>query len=66
MYGEGKWKVRNHVVGERRMWRKLHLGFDEGTGEILAAVVTTNDMADCEILPDLLEQIAQETCSSIR
>lgn len=35
----------------------LHLGVDEGSGEILAAVVTTNDVADCEVLPDLLEQI---------
>lgn len=26
----------------------------------MAAVVTTNDVADCEVLPDLLEQINQE------
>ncbi|MCF2147136.1 IS5 family transposase [Desmonostoc muscorum LEGE 12446] len=57
VYGEGEWKVRTHGVGKRRTWRKLHLGVDEGSGEILAAVVTTNDLADCEVLPDLLEQI---------
>jgi hypothetical protein len=57
VYGEGEWKVRTHGVGKRRTWRKLHLGVDEGSGEILAAVVTTNDVADCEVLPDLLEQI---------
>lgn len=57
VYGEGEWKVRTHGVGKRRIWRKLHLGVDEGSGEILAAVVTTNDVADCEVLPDLLEQI---------
>ena len=60
VYGEGEWKVRTHGVGKRRTWRKLHLGVDEGTGEILAAVVTSNDMADCEVLPDLLEQVDQE------
>ena len=60
MYGEGEWKVRTHGVGKRRTWRKLHLGEDVETGEILAAVVTTNDVADCEVLPDLLEQIDQE------
>ena len=60
VYGEGEWKVRTHGVGKRRTWRKLHLAVDEGTGEILAAVVTTNDIADWEILPDLLEQIDQE------
>ena len=60
VYGEGEWRVRTHGVGKRRTWRKLHLGEDVGTGEILAAVVTTNDVADCEVLPDLLEQIEQE------
>ncbi len=59
VYGEGEWKVRTHGVGKRRTWRKLHLGVDEGSGEILGAVVTTNDMADCEVLPDILEQIDQ-------
>jgi hypothetical protein len=57
VYGEGEWKVRTHGVGKRRTWRKLHLGVDEGTGEILAAVVTTNDVASKEVLPDLLEQV---------
>ena len=38
-------------------WRKLHLGVDEENGEIVAAVVTMNDVADCEVLIDLLEQI---------
>ncbi|AFY43934.1 hypothetical protein Nos7107_3355 [Nostoc sp. PCC 7107] len=36
------------------------MGVDEGSGEILAAVVTTNDVADCEVRPDLLEQIDQQ------
>lgn len=60
VYGEGEWKVRIHGMGKRRTWRKLHLGVDERTGEIVAAVVTTNDIADCEVLPDLLEQIEQD------
>ncbi|OWY59110.1 IS5/IS1182 family transposase, partial [cyanobacterium TDX16] len=37
-----------------------HLGVDEATGEILAAVVTTNDVADCEVLPQLLDAIAED------
>jgi hypothetical protein len=57
VYGEGEWKVRQHGVSKRRTWRKLHLAVDETTGEILAAVVSTNDWADSEILPDLLGQI---------
>lgn len=55
VYGEGEWKTRQHGISKRRTWRKLHLGVDESTGEILAAVVTTNDFHDSEVLPDLLE-----------
>ena len=36
VYGEGEWKVRQHGYSKRRTWRKLHLGVDETTGEILA------------------------------
>ena len=57
IFGEGEWKVRQHGYSKRRTWRKLHLGIDEKTGEIVASVLTTNDFGDGEILPDLLEQI---------
>lgn len=57
VYGEGEWKTRQHGVSKRRTWRKLHLGVDEATGEILAAVVTTNDYHDGEVLKDVLEAI---------
>ncbi len=57
VYGEGEWKTRQHGISKRRTWRKLHLGVDEATGEILAAVVTTNDVHDGEVLSDLLAQI---------
>jgi IS5 family transposase len=55
VYGEGEWKTRQHGVSKRRTWRKLHLGVDESTGEILAAVVTTNNVHDSKVLPDLLD-----------
>nr|WP_242038305.1 transposase [Chroococcidiopsis sp. [FACHB-1243]] len=35
VYGEGEWKVRQHGVDKRRTWRKLHVGVNETTGEIL-------------------------------
>ena len=55
--GEGEWKVRQHGYSYRRTWRKLHLGIDENTGMILAALITTNNYSDGQILPDLLEQV---------
>lgn len=60
VYGEGEWKVRKHGASKRRQERKLHLGVDEATGEILAAVVTTNDVAECEMLPQLLDVVAED------
>jgi hypothetical protein len=60
VYGEGEWKTRQHGVSKRRTWRKLHLGVDEQTGEILAAMVTTNNMGDGQMLPELLDQIDGE------
>jgi hypothetical protein len=55
VYGEGEWKVRQHGVGKRRTWRKLHFCSDEATLEIISAVTTTNDVSDAEALPGLLE-----------
>ena len=55
VYGEGEWETRQHGISKRRTWCKLHLGVDEATGEILAAVVTTNDVHDGEVLNDILE-----------
>ena len=57
IFGEGEWKVRQHGYSKRRTWRKLHLGLNEASGEIIARVVSTNDIGDGEVLPDLLEQI---------
>jgi hypothetical protein len=56
VYGEGEWKVRQHGVGKRRTWRKLHLSVDADTGEILAASMTEGDAADGPLLPALVEQ----------
>ena len=60
VYGEGEWKTRQHGISKRRTWRKLHLGIDETTGEILSAVVTTNDYHDSQVLEDILDGVESE------
>jgi len=60
VYGEGEWKVRMHGVDKRRTWRKLHVGVNEATGEILSAVVSTNNVSDDEVFADLLDGIEAE------
>jgi IS5 family transposase len=60
VYGEGEWKVREHGYTRRRTWRKLHLGADEATGELVAATVSTNSFKDSQLLEDLLAQVEDE------
>jgi len=60
IFGEGDWKVRQHGVGKRRTWRKVHLAVDETTKDIIGIEVTTTAWGDSEILPGLLDQVEGE------
>jgi IS5 family transposase len=59
VYGEGEWKVRQHGWSKHRTWRKVHLGVDEASGELLAVVVTSPLRHEKDALTDLLEQVDQ-------
>ena len=39
--GPGEWLIEKHGTRRRRSWRKLHIGVDAETGQILAAELTT-------------------------
>jgi hypothetical protein len=55
--GAGEWLLEKHGTKTRRSWRKLHIGMNADTGEIVAAALTTNDFDDaCQVSP-LLDQI---------
>ena len=56
VFGEGEWKVRQHGCSKRRTWRKIHLGVDEKTGEIVAQTLTENSVDDAEIVPEMVKQ----------
>ncbi|MGZ3752945.1 MAG: transposase [Mucilaginibacter sp.] len=60
VYDEREWKVRQHGVGKRRIWHKLHIAVDVQTQEVVAAELTANFVGDAEVLPDLLEQLDTE------
>ena len=55
--GEGEWNARKHGGAKRRVWRKVHFGINEKTLEIRAVEVTSNDVGDAPMLPELLVQI---------
>src|SRR3954470_23743806 len=44
--GPGEWLIEKHGTKTRRSWRKLHLGRDADTGQIVAATLTTHDVDD--------------------
>ncbi len=54
IYGECEWKVRKHGYSKRRTWRKIHLGVDEKSGEIVAQVLTDNKTDDASMVVDLV------------
>jgi hypothetical protein len=58
IFGEGEWLEEKHKTwGKRRAWRKLHLGLDLVSGEIVCSELTTDDIGDPTALPGLLDQI---------
>lgn len=55
--GEGEWKCKKHGPEHRRQWRKLHIGIDAQTLQIRAITVTSNNVSDAAVIPDLLGQL---------
>ncbi len=55
--GEGEWNARKHGGPKRRLWRKVHLGIDAETLEVRAVEVTSSNIGDAPMLPELLDQI---------
>src|SRR3712207_2938594 len=56
--GAGEWLVEKHGTRTRRSWRKLHLGVDAGTGQIVASALTSKDVDVAAEIGALLDQIA--------
>jgi hypothetical protein len=63
IYGEGEWLDQKHGIRSRRRWRKLHLGIDAVTHEIVASELTPDDVGDVSEIPALLDQIDGEVAS---
>jgi hypothetical protein len=58
--GEGEWNARKHGGSKRRIWCKIHIGIDEKTLEVRAVEITTRNVGDAPMLPELLNQIPPE------
>lgn len=62
VYGEGEWKTKVHGKSKNRTWRKAHIGISPD-GEIQAAELTENCVADGKVASNLLRQIDAEIIS---
>ena len=56
IYGEGEWKVRQHGWSKHRTWRKLHLGINRETKEIVMELLTPHSIVDAEAALTLMQE----------
>src|SRR4051794_39742210 len=63
LYGASEWLTEKHGTKTRRSWRKLHLGVDADTGQIVAAALTSPEADDAAQVGPLLEQISGPVAS---
>ena len=60
VYGAGEWHAGKYPRHRRRTWRKLHVGVDATSKEIVAMDITTSRVHDSRQLPTLLSQVGDE------
>jgi hypothetical protein len=63
--GPGEWLIEKHGTQRSRPWRKLPIGVDAETGEILASDLTRCEVDDGSQVEPLLDQIAAPLASFI-
>ena len=61
--GPGEWLIEKHGTRTRRSWRKLHLGVDADTGQIVAVSADHHDVDDGSQAGPLLDQVAGPVAS---
>jgi hypothetical protein len=61
--GAGEWSVEEHGTSCRLSWRRLHIGIDAATGEIVAIELTTKDIDVAARVGTLLDQITDPITS---
>jgi transposase len=63
IYGEGEWLDQKRGIRSPRRWRKLHLGVDADTHEVVAVELTPDDVGDVSELVNLLDQVEARVAS---
>ncbi|SER09173.1 IS5 family transposase [Thalassovita taeanensis] len=59
VHGGRDWMAEKHGLPKaRKTWRKLHIGLDVESGQIVTSSLTTEHVSDPGALPDLLAEVA--------
>ena len=58
--GESEGKCKKHGPERHRQWRKLHIGIDPQTLQVRAICVTSNNVSDAAVMPDVLQQLPDD------
>jgi len=61
--GAGEWLFEKHGTSKRRSWRKLHIGIDADSDEIVAFDLTDKEIDDASRVGPLLEQVTDAPTS---
>src|SRR5918995_7275087 len=61
--GPGEWLIEKHGTRTRRSWRKLHIGMDADTGQIVASALTGREADDGAQVGPLFDQVAGPVAS---
>ena len=64
IYGEDEWLDQKRGIRSPRRWRKLHLGVDADTHEVVAVELTPDDVGDVSQLAKLLDQVTTPVASA--
>jgi Transposase DDE domain len=57
IHGQGEWNRKKHAQKDRRKWVKMHLAIDNESMQILAVESTADDVHDCEVFNQLVDDI---------
>lgn len=57
VYGEGEWKVKVHGKSKRRTWKKIHIGIDPTTQEVVFCDLTKNSVPDSDVACSFLNEM---------
>ena len=60
VFGSGEWRQLRDMISKRRVWRKIHIGMDVATQEVVVLGLSTKETGDGQMLPSMLTAVGAE------